>query len=89
MGVKDRNVGFSYPSLGYYFTYADKGYQFSFRNPVYPLDVVDKLEEATMPKIDEYMTKKIAADKNNKCTLETAAVRREWLVFKLQYSLNP
>ncbi|KAI0878767.1 hypothetical protein GGS24DRAFT_516569 [Hypoxylon argillaceum] len=49
-----------------------------FRNPVYPLDVVDKLEEATMPKIDEYMTKKIAADKNNKCTLETAAVRREW-----------
>ncbi|KAI0518167.1 hypothetical protein F5B22DRAFT_74382 [Xylaria bambusicola] len=49
-----------------------------FRNPVYPLDVVDKLEEATMPKIDEWMAKKITAGKNNKCTLETAAVRREW-----------
>ncbi|KAI0428115.1 Di-copper centre-containing protein [Xylaria sp. FL1042] len=48
------------------------------RNPAYPLDVVDKLEEATMPKIDEYMTNKITAGKNNKCTLETAAVRREW-----------
>ncbi|KAI0541728.1 Di-copper centre-containing protein [Xylaria digitata] len=48
------------------------------RNPVYPLDVVDKFEEATMPKVDAYMTKKIAAGKNNNCTLETAAVRREW-----------
>lgn len=48
------------------------------RNPVYPLDVVDKLEEATMPKVDAYMAKKISAGKNNKCTLETAAVRREW-----------
>ncbi|KAI0911015.1 hypothetical protein F4823DRAFT_561369 [Ustulina deusta] len=48
------------------------------RNPVYPLDVVDKLEEATMPKIDAYMANKISAGKNNKCTLETAAVRREW-----------
>ncbi|KAI1297343.1 hypothetical protein F5Y03DRAFT_369618 [Xylaria venustula] len=48
------------------------------RNPVYPLDVVDKLEEATMPKVDDYMSKKIAAGKNNKCTLETAYVRREW-----------
>ncbi|GAW20786.1 hypothetical protein ANO14919_102970 [Xylariales sp. No.14919] len=48
------------------------------RNPVYPLDVVDKLEEATMPKVEAYMAEKIAAGKNNKCTLETAAVRREW-----------
>ncbi|KAJ2996177.1 hypothetical protein NUW58_g1055 [Xylaria curta] len=48
------------------------------RNPVYPLDVVDKFAEATMPKIEAYMAKKIAAGKNNKCTLETAAVRREW-----------
>ncbi|KAI1354218.1 Di-copper centre-containing protein [Xylaria sp. FL0043] len=48
------------------------------RNPAYPLDVVDKLEEATMPKIDDYMTRKITAGKNNKCTLETASVRREW-----------
>jgi len=31
-----------------------------------------------MTKVDEYMTKKIAAGKNNGCTLETAGVRREW-----------
>lgn len=53
---------------------------FRVRNPVYPLDVVDKLEEATMPNVDTYMTKKTAAAKNNKCTLENAAVRREWFV---------
>lgn len=57
---------------------ADREDSFSIRNPVYPLDVVDKLEEATMPKVDAYMAKKISAGKNNKCTLETAAVRREW-----------
>jgi tyrosinase len=50
------------------------------RNGFYPLDVVDKLEEATMPKVEEYMAKKIAAGKNNGCTLETAGVRREWYV---------
>jgi hypothetical protein len=50
------------------------------RNPVYPLDVVDKLEEATMPLVNAYMTKKIAAGRNNKCTLENAVVRREWFV---------
>ncbi|KAI1813017.1 hypothetical protein GGS20DRAFT_586881 [Poronia punctata] len=48
------------------------------RNPAYPLDVVDKLEEATMPLVEEYMDKKISSGKNNKCTLETAKVRREW-----------
>ncbi|KAI0147375.1 Di-copper centre-containing protein [Xylariaceae sp. FL1272] len=48
------------------------------RNPVYPLDVVDQLEEATMDKVDEYMTKKIAMNMNNNCTLENASVRREW-----------
>ncbi|GAB1312035.1 hypothetical protein MFIFM68171_02245 [Madurella fahalii] len=48
------------------------------RNGFYPLDIVDKLEEATMTKVDEYMTEKIAAGKNNGCTLETAGVRREW-----------
>ncbi len=48
------------------------------RNGFYPLDVVDKLEEATMTKVDAYMAKKIAAGKNNGCTLETAGVRREW-----------
>lgn len=50
------------------------------RNPNYPLDVVDNLAEATMPNVDAYMEKKIAAGKNNKCTLENAAVRREWSV---------
>jgi len=42
------------------------------------LDIVDKLEEATMPKVEAYMAKKIAAGKNNGCTLENAGVRREW-----------
>lgn len=48
------------------------------RNGFYPLDVVDKLEEATMTKVEAYMAKKIAAGKNNGCTLENAGVRREW-----------
>jgi len=48
------------------------------RNGFYPLDVVDKLEEATMTKVEAYMTQKIAAGKNNGCTLENAGVRREW-----------
>ena len=52
------------------------------RNGFYPLDSVDKLEEATMTKVDEYMTKKIDAGKNNGCTLEKAGVRREWYVYK-------
>jgi len=42
--------------------------------------VVDKLEETTMNNVDAYMTKKIAAGKNDSCTLETAGVRREWYV---------
>lgn len=33
-----------------------------------------------MPKIEAYMAKKIAAGKNNNCTLENAGVRREWYV---------
>ncbi|KAI8963059.1 Di-copper centre-containing protein [Daldinia sp. FL1419] len=48
------------------------------RNPAYPLDVVDKLEEATMPKVEAWLDKKIAAETNNNCTLENAVVRREW-----------
>ncbi|KAK4032259.1 hypothetical protein C8A01DRAFT_20647 [Parachaetomium inaequale] len=48
------------------------------RNGFYPLDVVDKLEEATMTKVEAYMAKKVAAGKNNGCTLENAGVRREW-----------
>jgi tyrosinase len=31
-----------------------------------------------MTKVDAYMDKKIAAGKNNGCTLENAGVRREW-----------
>ncbi len=31
-----------------------------------------------MPSIEAYMQKKIAAGKNNGCTLEKAGVRREW-----------
>lgn len=46
----------------------------STRNGIYPLDIVDKLEEATMPKVEEWLKKK----SNNTCTLENAAVRREW-----------
>ncbi|KAI1652510.1 Di-copper centre-containing protein [Daldinia decipiens] len=48
------------------------------RNPNYPLDVVDKLEEATMPKVEAWLAKKIATETNNNCTLENAVVRREW-----------
>ncbi|KAH8901803.1 Di-copper centre-containing protein [Coniochaeta sp. PMI_546] len=44
------------------------------RNGLYPLDVVDRLEEFTMPKVKEWMTRKT----NTTCTLENAAVRREW-----------
>ena len=33
-----------------------------------------------MNNVDAYMTKKIAAGKNDSCTLETAGVRREWYV---------
>jgi len=31
-----------------------------------------------MTKVEAYMKAKIAAGKNNGCTLETAGVRREW-----------
>ncbi|KAI1371809.1 Di-copper centre-containing protein [Hypoxylon crocopeplum] len=48
------------------------------RNPAYPLDVVDLLEEATMPMVEDYVTRKITAGLNNNCTLENAVVRREW-----------
>jgi len=46
---------------------------------LFPLDVVDKLEETTMPKVQAWMTKKLAKTKSN-CTLENAGVRREWFV---------
>lgn len=45
--------------------------------------MADKFAEATMPKVDAWMAKKIAAGTNNGCTLENAAVRREWLVHYL------
>lgn len=56
------------------------GHDPSQRNGYYTLDVVDKLEEETMPKVEAYMNAKIAAGKNNGCTLATAGVRREWYV---------
>jgi tyrosinase len=47
------------------------------------LDVVDKLlDDTIMTNVDAYMTKKIAAGKNNGCTLENAGVRREWYIYK-------
>ena len=33
-----------------------------------------------MSSVEAYMNKKIAAGKNNGCTLEKAGVRREWYV---------
>lgn len=45
----------------------------AIRNGQYPLDVVDKLHESTIPKVEAWMAKK----KGN-CTLENAAIRREW-----------
>ncbi|KXX80403.1 Tyrosinase [Madurella mycetomatis] len=48
------------------------------RNGHYPLDIVDEVEIATRPKVEEFLAKKIAAGTNNNCTLENAAVRREW-----------
>ncbi|KAH7381499.1 hypothetical protein DE146DRAFT_637229 [Phaeosphaeria sp. MPI-PUGE-AT-0046c] len=41
----------------------------------YPLDDVDKLEEASLGKYEAYLAKK---PNNNGCTLETAAKRQEW-----------
>lgn len=46
------------------------------RNPDYPLDEVDKLLEATMPNVEAWMAQR--AGNTNNCTLENAAVRREW-----------
>jgi len=34
-----------------------------------------------MPKVEAYMAHRATANKNNNCTLENAAVRREWYVF--------
>jgi tyrosinase len=52
--------------------------RFSIRNPAYPLDIVDKLEESIMPNVESWMVKR--AGQSNNCTLENAAVRREWYV---------
>ncbi|CAK7234105.1 hypothetical protein SCUCBS95973_008822 [Sporothrix curviconia] len=48
------------------------------RNPVYPIDSVDKMETDAMPNVDMWMHKKTVANKNNNCTLENAAIRKEW-----------
>lgn len=61
-------------------TRSDQDYNSSIRNPVYPLDDVDKLEEATMPKVDEWLGDKISDGTNNDCTMENAIVRQEWYV---------
>ena len=45
------------------------------RSTLYDADVVDKLLDSTMPKVAEWMATKTTA---NNCTLENAAVRREW-----------
>lgn len=60
------------------FTRTDQDGWCSIRNPVYPLDDVDKLEEATMPKVDDWVNKKILDGSNNGCTMDNAVVRREW-----------
>lgn len=36
-----------------------------------------------MPKVEEWLSKKISAGANNNCTLENAVIRREWFVFHL------
>lgn len=50
-------------------------YKTAFRNGNYPLDVVDQLEADTMPKVSEWVASK---SNSNGCTLENAAVRKEW-----------
>lgn len=49
----------------------------SSRNGYYPLDVVDELEAATMPKVEAWMATKKTT---NNCTLGNAIVRQEWYV---------
>lgn len=51
-------------------------YKNAFRNGHYKLDVVDELEDKTWPKVEQWISKK---NNTNGCTLENAAVRREWL----------
>jgi tyrosinase len=41
----------------------------------YPLDEVDKLEEASLAKYETYLAKR---NNTNGCTLENAAKRQEW-----------
>ncbi|CAP65729.1 uncharacterized protein PODANS_7_690 [Podospora anserina S mat+] len=48
------------------------------RNPAFPLDVVDKLQDETMPKVQAWLDKQHKAGKATNCTLENAAVRQEW-----------
>lgn len=49
------------------------------RHPDFPLDIVDKLEEATWPKIEAFMaSRKVKRADGTPCTLENASVRREW-----------
>jgi tyrosinase len=63
--------------------WVDEGIVSSVRNGYYPRNEVDKLLDETMPKVEMWMAKKAAEGKNNNCTLANAAMRREWLVFRL------
>ncbi|KAK4186702.1 hypothetical protein QBC35DRAFT_553521 [Podospora australis] len=50
----------------------------SSRNPAYPPDSVDKLADATLPKVEAWLKKKEADGTNFNCTAENVVVRREW-----------
>lgn len=52
-------------------------FSIAIRNAQFPLDVVDKLHESTIPKVEAWMASKT---KKGNCTLENAAIRREWYV---------
>ncbi|KAF2205686.1 Di-copper centre-containing protein [Delitschia confertaspora ATCC 74209] len=47
-------------------------------NGPYPLDVVDKLQEASLPKFDAYLKKNSTKNASGGCTLDNAARRLEW-----------
>lgn len=68
-----------YGHLSLSWEYVEQADRYSTRNGAYPLDVVDQLEAATMPRVEAWMAKK-----GGNCTLANAAVRREW--YALIYS---
>ena len=52
----------------------------------FPADLLDQLQDASMPKLAEYNAHRAALSKrqSTKCTLENAMVRREWYVFTIK-----